>query len=108
MIYLAKSVSWKITNNGNEIGARKSFGIHWNGTIMFRYRLNSAVEDGFTISILYNDKTVVSVYLKGPVYDEPCHCPDELETFYKKYNCPDTYSQLEQAMIHYYSRSCTV
>jgi len=89
--------------NGNLCPVRKTQGVHWDGRIMFRYRINGDIHTDSQIEIWYRNQFQTQIEFKQSFFNENCHCPLPLEDFYKAYNCPETFDQLEEDFLPFLS-----
>ena len=69
--------------NGNPCPVRKTQGVHWDGRIVFRYRINGDIHTDSQIEIWYRNKFQTQIEFKQSFFNENCHCPLPLEDFYK-------------------------
>ena len=84
-----------LDRNDRPINIRKEWGVRHDGILMFRYKLHFP-NDGGKLVITHNNKIVYeSAFSK--MYDEACDCPVTYEEFLATYNCPESFSQLDEA-----------
>ena len=95
------TVSFNAKSNGKKVAMRKTNGVTWDGRLMFRYRLAESTRSDVTMHIEHRDKEVLQFDINGPMYDEACHCPMELDEFYAAYKCPAYFKQLDADLAHF-------
>lgn len=69
-----------------------------DGSFIVRYRLYQTCDD-LIVEIIYNDTIHVakSPYrFDGPIYQEECNCPNDLQEWMDSMHCPDSYRQIDE------------
>ena len=97
------TITFNAKVNGKKVAMRKTNGVTWDGRLMFRYRLAESTRNDVTMHIEHKNKQVLQFEIEGPMYDEACNCPMELDEFYTAYNCPASFKQLDADLAHFES-----
>ncbi|CAG5106196.1 Oidioi.mRNA.OKI2018_I69.chr1.g2733.t1.cds [Oikopleura dioica] len=96
-----EDIKWEVLAKNGNVKVDKEIGFKFDGSIFFRYRMRGSAPNGIIINVRYKKQQVLRKILPEPIYDESCYCPSTLEQFYKEFDCPSNFDQLDEDLAQF-------